>query len=49
MVGLASYLGVVLEDPIIAPSAFKHGLGTEDILHAYRNPSECGISVTGSR
>lgn len=24
--------------PIIAPSAFKHGLGREDILHAYRNP-----------
>jgi hypothetical protein len=34
----ASYLGGVLEDPIIAPSAFKHGLGAEDILHAYRNP-----------
>lgn len=34
----ASYLGVVLEDPIIAPSALKHGLGAEDILHAYRNP-----------
>jgi len=28
----------VLEDPIVAPSAFKHGLGEEDILHAYRNP-----------
>jgi hypothetical protein len=25
-------------DPIIAASAFKHGLGEEEILHAYRNP-----------
>lgn len=25
-------------DPIVAPSAFKHGLGKEEILHAYRNP-----------
>ena len=25
-------------DPIIAPSATKHGVGEEDILHAYRNP-----------
>jgi hypothetical protein len=25
-------------DPIIAPSALKHGLGEEEILHAYRNP-----------
>lgn len=33
-----SYLGVVWADPIIAPSALKHGLGEEDILHAYRNP-----------
>lgn len=24
--------------PITAPSAFKHGLSREDILHAYRNP-----------
>jgi len=29
---------VVLDDPIAAPSALKHGLGKEDILHAYRNP-----------
>jgi hypothetical protein len=33
-----SYLGMVLEDPIIAGSAFKHGLTKDDILHAYRNP-----------
>lgn len=26
-------------DPIIAPSAIKHGVSEEDILHAYRNPS----------
>lgn len=26
------------EDPIIAPSAFKHGVSEDDILHAYRNP-----------
>lgn len=38
MQSFASYLGEVLEDPIIAPSALKHGLGEEDILHAYRNP-----------
>ena len=25
-------------DPIIAPSATKHGVSEEDILHAYRNP-----------
>jgi acyl-homoserine lactone acylase PvdQ len=28
----------VTEDPIIAPSAFKHGLDETEILHAYRNP-----------
>ena len=33
----ASYLGDV-DDPIIARSALKHGLGEEEILHAYRNP-----------
>jgi len=25
-------------DPPIAPSALKHYVGTEDILHAFRNP-----------
>jgi hypothetical protein len=29
---------VVAEDPVIAASALKHGLGEEEILHAYRNP-----------
>lgn len=29
---------MVLDEPVIAPSALKHGLGEEDILHAYRNP-----------
>jgi hypothetical protein len=29
---------VVVDDPIIAPSAFKHGLSEDEILHAYRNP-----------
>ncbi len=24
--------------PVIAPSARKHGIADEDILHAYRNP-----------
>ena len=33
-----SYLGKVSEEPIIADSAFKHGLTSADILHAYRNP-----------
>ena len=33
----ASYLGS-MEDPVIAPSALKHGLGEHEILHAYRNP-----------
>jgi hypothetical protein len=28
----------VVEDPVIAPSAFKHGSREEEILHAYRNP-----------
>lgn len=27
-----------MNEPIIAPSAFKHGLSEDDILHAYRNP-----------
>jgi len=36
--GATSYLGRVPGDPIIAPSALKHGVGEEDILHAYRNP-----------
>lgn len=27
-----------MEDPILAPSAFKHGLAGAEILHAYRNP-----------
>ena len=27
-----------VEDPIVAPSAFKHGLAEAEILHAYRNP-----------
>lgn len=26
------------DEPIIAPSALKHGLGEEEILHAYGNP-----------
>ena len=34
-----SYLGLVMEDPIIAPSALKHGLDESEILHAYRNPA----------
>ena len=34
----ASYLGTVPVDPIIAPSALKHGLDEPEILHAYRNP-----------
>lgn len=39
----ASYLGMVLDEPVIAPSALKHGLGEDDILHAYRNtPSGSG-------
>lgn len=33
-----SYLVNVLGSPIVAPSALKHGLGEEEILHAYRNP-----------
>lgn len=33
-----SYLGIVSEEPIIAPSALKHGLDEPEILHAYRNP-----------
>jgi len=24
--------------PVLAPSAFKHGLAEAEILHAYRNP-----------
>ena len=34
---LASYLGS-MEDPVIAASALKHGLGEHEILHAYRYP-----------
>lgn len=25
-------------EPILSPSAYRHGLTREDILHAYRNP-----------
>lgn len=28
----------MVDDPVIAPSAFKHGLSEDEILHAYRNP-----------
>ena len=35
---VTSYLVVVLDEPVIAPSALKHGLNEEEILHAYRNP-----------
>lgn len=35
---MASYFGRVTDAPILAPSALKHGLGEDDILHAYRNP-----------
>lgn len=27
-----------MDEPIIARSAFKHGLREDEILHAYRNP-----------
>jgi acyl-homoserine lactone acylase PvdQ len=27
-----------MDDPIIAPSALKHGLDEDQILHAYSNP-----------
>jgi len=35
---VTSYLVCVQEEPIIAGSAFKHGLTRDEILHAYRNP-----------
>ncbi len=28
----------MLDDPVIAPSALKHGLSEDEIRHAYRNP-----------
>ncbi len=37
-----------MDEPIVAPSAYKHGLSREDILHAYRNPLRIWISETGS-
>jgi len=33
-----SYVGDVRDEPVIAPSALKHGVAEEEILHAYRNP-----------
>lgn len=27
-----------MDDPLIAPSALKHGLTEDEILHAYRHP-----------
>jgi hypothetical protein len=27
-----------VDDPIVAPSAVKHGCGDDEILHAFRNP-----------
>lgn len=38
LTGSQVILGGVGGDPIIAQSAFKHGLNEEEILHAYRNP-----------
>jgi hypothetical protein len=35
---MASELGCVVGEPIIAPSALEHGVDEADILHAYRNP-----------
>jgi hypothetical protein len=35
---IASYFAVVLGDPTIALSDYKHYLSQEDILRAYRNP-----------
>jgi hypothetical protein len=29
---------VVMSRPVIAPSANKHGIADDDIMHAYRNP-----------
>lgn len=29
---------MVTDDPVIAPSARKHGLSEEEIIHACRNP-----------
>jgi hypothetical protein len=26
------------DEPIVAASAYQHGVGPDDILHAYRNP-----------
>lgn len=34
----ASYLAVAVDKPIIAWSALKHGIGEDEILHAYRTP-----------
>lgn len=45
---VASYLGGVLDELIIAPSAYMHGLSREDIPHAYRKPLGSGIWATGS-
>ncbi|GMA38355.1 hypothetical protein [Mobilicoccus caccae] len=28
----------MLDEPVVAPSALKHGVAERDILHAYRNP-----------
>ncbi len=36
-----------MEEPIIAPSAFKHGLDRDDILHAYSEPP-CGSGIWGT-
>jgi hypothetical protein len=27
-----------MDDPVVAPSALRHGLSEDEILHAYRNP-----------
>lgn len=35
---MASYLGGVPDEPVVAQSALKHGVDRDDILHAYRNP-----------
>ena len=41
------YVARMSSVPVIAPSALRHGITTEDILHAWRNPIYFVVEMDG--
>lgn len=41
------YLVVMTPEPVIAPSARRHGVDDEDMLHAYRNATAAWVLDEG--